>query len=362
MTIRGSIDGVSPESAFGWAFPGTGKPLLVQALLDGRILGESVADQYRHDLAEAGLGDGHCGFTIAFYEPIDPALLPFVTVKPAGGDVELPRTNLSGFVEFFRAIHARHPGAGRARSVLGGLWIDRTDAAALLAGRIASGATPSELENALSTLIGRGYVVIRGALPAGGLPAADEALPADRALDPRAGESERSFLESLAELLFRDTALRLLRAALDDNPVCFRAALARVPEASFTQPSAAEALPSPAECMALVAGPAMLDIVRGSHALPEFTADGRSRFLPGGPAAALELAVLHGASVETVEVGLRDLVLVAPGTLHRLRPEEGMSALRASIAPRRVTPVRVLAEPERAPFVLRHPSGAALAA
>ena len=37
-------------------------------------------------------------------------LLPFVSVRPQGGDVELPRTNLTGFSEYFRALHACFPG------------------------------------------------------------------------------------------------------------------------------------------------------------------------------------------------------------------------------------------------------------
>jgi hypothetical protein len=359
MSIRGSVDGITPEGAFGWAFAVTGERLSVQALFDGRILGETLADQFRHDLAEVGLGDGHCGFAITFYERVDPAILPFVQIRPAGGDVELPRTNETGLLDAFRALHARHPGAGRARCVLGGLWTDRTDAAALLAGRIAAGSSLPEQQPALAALIGHGHAILRDAL-AGALPLSDAALPTDRPLAPDAEAAELALAEALPAALFRDPVLAVLRAALDDNPVCYRVTLTRRGTTDFAQASTAEALASPAECLALVAGPVALDIVRGSHHLPEFSADGRSRYLAGG--AALDAARLAGASVETIEVGARDLVLLGAGTVFRLRAERKQTGLTALIAPRRVTPLRILAEPQRAPVMLRHPSGAALAA
>ncbi len=114
MSLRGSVDSLDVEGASGWIFDGDrGRPVVVQAMLDGRVIGEAPAELPRPDLASAGLGDGRCGFQIAFYDAVDPGLLPFVAVRPQGGDVELPRTNLTGFGEYFRALHARFPG-GRA--------------------------------------------------------------------------------------------------------------------------------------------------------------------------------------------------------------------------------------------------------
>jgi hypothetical protein len=369
MSIRGSVDELHAEGAFGWAFAdGLAGPLVVQGLLGGRIIGEAAADQERPDLAAAGLGDGRCGFAMRFYDALDPAQLAFVSLRPQGGDVELPRTNLTGYADFFRALHARHPGAGRHRSVFGGLWTDRTDAARLLAGRIAAGATPADLLATLKAHIEDGYVVLRSALAPMGLAGTDAALldglDADQPLDPRATAAERRLLEALPGLAFREVALRALRGIFDDNPVCYRAALARGTEALFVQPSSAEALPSPAECVVLVAcgnGPGLaLDVVRGSHALPEFTADGRSRWLPGSGAPGLELALAQGASIETQEIGPQDLALLGPGTLHRLRVPEQATALRAWCAPQRVTPTSFLAGPSGT-FVVRHHSGSLLA-
>ena len=369
MSLRGSIDSLDAEGASGWIFDGDrGFPVVVQAMLDGRVIGEAPAELPRPDLASAGLGDGRCGFRIPFYDPVDPAALPFVSVRPQGGDVELPRTNLTGFGEYFRALHARFPGAGRHRSVFGGLWTDRTDATRLLAGRVASGATPADLAPALRSFIADGYVVLKSALAPAGFSAAEAALVDSledgRPLDPRSDQAARRFLGALPGMVFRDVALRMLRAILDDNPAIHRAALARGAGDAFAQPSVIEALPSPAECVAMVAclgnEPALVDVVRDSHTLPEFTSDGRSRWLVAGAAAGVEIAVRHALSVEHVEVGPLDLVLVGAGTMHRLRAPEGTAALTASCAPSRLGPSRFIAG-EGGTFTVRHHSGALLA-
>jgi len=369
MSLRGSVDSLGAEGASGWIFDGEkGSPLVVQAMLDGRVIGEAPAELPRPDLASAGLGDGRCGFQIAFYDAVDASLLPFVAVRPHGGDVELPRTNLTGFGEYFRALHARFPGAGRHRSVFGGLWTDRTDAARLLAGRVAAGATPADLAGVLRALISDGYVVMKSALAPTGLAAAEaalaESLDAGRPLDPRSEHGARKLLEALPALVFRDVALRALRAILDDNPVVYRAALSRGSSGPFVQPSTVEALPSPAECVAVVAcageEPAVVDLVRASHALPEFTGDGRSRWLVAGSGAGVELAASHALSVEHVDVGPLDLVLVGPGTLHRVRAPSGSTAVTAFCAPSRLSPLRFLSG-EAGTFTVRHHSGALLA-
>lgn len=369
MSLRGSVDSLDAEGASGWIFDeDRGRPVVVQAMLDGRVIGEAPAEQPRPDLATAGLGDGRCGFRIAFYDAVDPALLPFIAVRPQGGDVELPRTNLTGFGEYFRALHARFPGAGRHRSVFGGLWTDRTDAARLLPGRVASGATPADLAPALRSLVGEGYVVLKSALAPTGFAAAElalvDSLEAGRPLDPRGEHAARRLLEALPGVVFRDVALRALRAVLDDNPVIYRAALSRGNGASFAQPSTVDALPSPAECVAVVAcagpGPATVDVVRGSHELPEFTSDGRSRWMIAGSGAGVEIAVSHALSVQHVEIGPLDLMLVGPGTLHRIRAPEDTTAVTACCAPSRLSPLRFISG-EAGTFTVRHHSGAILA-
>ena len=57
MSIRGSIDSLSPTGASGWAFDANQpvRPVTLQALLDGRVIGEATAEQDRPDLLAAGL-------------------------------------------------------------------------------------------------------------------------------------------------------------------------------------------------------------------------------------------------------------------------------------------------------------------
>lgn len=368
MSIRGSIDSLTTKRANGWAFsPSEKGPTVVQAMLFGRIIGEAVADEHRPDLAAAGIGDGRSGFGIAFYEPVDPSLLPMVSVRPQGGDVELPRTDLTGFPEFFRAMQARFPAAGRSRSVFGGLWTDRTDAISVLTGRIASGATLPDLEEPLRRLINDGYVVLRNALAAGGLTTGDaaliDALPAEQPLDGAGDPATRRVLESLPGVLFRPLSLALLRAALDDHPVAYRASVVRGAAGIFSQPSNGDSLPSPAECLLAVVASrhdgAQIDVVRGSHALPEFTAEGRSRWIARDAAAAVEVAIANGAAVDTADIGPNDVAIVGPGTIHRSRGVGDSAAVNVWCAPSRQIPLRVLTRGE-GPLQVRHSSGAGL--
>ena len=113
----------------GWAYSAESREkLTVQALLNHTIIGETIAELYRPDLAAVGFGDGYCGYHIGFYQEIDPLYLPFVVVKIDGGDVDLPRSSISGYSDFFAALYKQHPVTGRHRSVFGGLWTDRIDA------------------------------------------------------------------------------------------------------------------------------------------------------------------------------------------------------------------------------------------
>lgn len=366
MTTRGSVDELTPLGAAGWAHDSlAGEPLLVQAMLDGAVIGEAIADAERPDLAAAGLGDGRCGFRIAFAGAVDPAWLAFVGVKPSRGDVELPRTNLTGFVDAFRALRARYPGAGWTRSLFGGLWTDRMDARQRLAGRVAIGAVAPEAAVPLGRLIETGHVLLRGALSPAGLDArtaeAVARLPAGL-LAPRGNLDAADLLTALPGLLFRDAALGVLRGAFDDTPLVCRVEVARG-NTGFAQPSTAEPLPSPAECLALVAGigegRVLLDIVRDSHALPEFTAAGESRWLAGA-LATVALAEAAGASIDTLALGETDLAIIAAGTVYRIRVPEGMTGLVALATPNRQTPLRFL-RGEGGEVTLRHASGATLA-
>ena len=67
----GYFDGVDGFSAGGWAIDlaALDQPVRVEALCDGEVVGEGVADLYRGDVAEAGLPTARCGFHLVLTRP-----------------------------------------------------------------------------------------------------------------------------------------------------------------------------------------------------------------------------------------------------------------------------------------------------
>ncbi len=349
VMIRGAIDRLDSDGAVGWLFGSDyTAPPLVRAFLHHDMIGEGFADGYRADLEEVGFGDGRCGFEIRFDRPIDPSYLPFITVKPQDVDLHLPVAVAAGaYLDLVNAVLSGYPGAGRNRSVLGGLWTDRADAAQLLAGRVAVGASPAELQPALQELISNGYVVLHNVLAPNGMSAKDISN-IQAATAPRAAEDQaklKGALTGLAALLFRESVVRLLRTVFDDQPAIYR--LNSIgDETAFGQASSFEALPSPGECVALYAGhpdaPVRLDVVRDSHELPEFSTRGQSRWTSAGAGELTSFATEAGLSVESMELDALDVAIVGPGLVHRIVATADAPALLAIAAPRRVTPTRFL--------------------
>ena len=347
--IRGAIDRLDSEGAVGWLYGSEYTvPPVIRAFLHHDLIGESVADAHRPDLEEVGFGDGRCGFEIRFDRPIDPGYLPFVTIKPQDVDLYLPVVlNGSAYLDLVSAVLVGFSGAGRNRSVLGGLWTDRTDAPQLLNGRVAVGACAAELQPALQELIRNGHVVLYNALAPNGVSAKD--IASIRTVTaPRAGEDDaglKTALTGVATLLFRESIVRLLRAVFDDHPVVYRLD-SFGGDTSFGQASAFEGLPSPAECVAVYVGnpsrPVRIDIVRDSHELPEFGPAGLSRWTGAGAAELSRFATEAGLSIESVELDALDVAIVGPGLVHRVVATHDAPALRAVAAPRRVTPTRFL--------------------
>jgi hypothetical protein len=320
MRIRGSLDVVTVDHATGWLFsPDNPADITVVAMINREIIGEAIADILREDLAAVGFGDGHCGFRIEFYKQIDPAYLPFITVHPEGCDLHLPRYAPTGFAEFFTSLYLAHPNAGRNRSVYGGLWTDRTDARAILKGRV------SIVQLDASTAISLEQLILDGVtlLPAGAL-----AMP------------NASADQFLSAALTPDIS-RVLEAAFDDHPVSLGTDVltASLP---LAQASAETRSPSPAECLLLLAplgdAPVMLDIIRASHTLPEFTAEGSSRWIAGATPLSENMALLQTAMVERVDIMPGMVALVGAGTIYALHIEDG-DVLRARLVPSRSVPL-----------------------
>ena len=288
--ISGSIDKLTPQGAIGWLYRrDLVEPTKIRAFLYNELIGETVADGYRPDLHQVGLGDGHCGFDLPFSRPISESQLPFIKIKPDSIELSLSLIGESVYLDLLHALLSEFQGTGRSRSILGGLWTDRTDAGQILAGRLAVGSCVGELQPMLQELIGNGFVVLPGVLAPGGLtrkdmPALD--LPsrsnvADADRDSRFEEA----LDNLAKLVFRDAAVRLLRAVFDDHPVIYR--LDKIKEEMpFHHAISVEALPSPAESLLLYVGSpggnSRLDFIRESHEMAEFGPSGKSRWTADG--------------------------------------------------------------------------------
>jgi hypothetical protein len=332
VMVRGSVDVVSSTEVVGWAFsPGRNGPVVVQAVINNEILGEAKAELLRPDLAASGLGDGKAGFLIRPYRPIDPLYFPFVAVKVDYGDAELPRTPLLGVAEFFGALFLKHPAAGRPRSVLGGLWIDRTDAPALLRSKLGIGQISAGTGAVMADLVQEGVAVIelRGEL------------------DQKAWRN--NLANHLGEKLEDAALLALLRGVLEDNPLVVKAEWISSVEGWLTQPSAGNPSPSPAECLDVIISfgeDVVLDLMRESHRLPEFTPDGVSRYAGGTARAALAIAGANSI-VDRIELRRGSAAIIGPGTLYRVRCASGSLALRILCLPARGTPLALLADKDR---------------
>jgi hypothetical protein len=337
VTIRGSVDAVTTKGASGWAYAqGRRNDLVVQAVLSHEVVGDAVATEYRPDLAAVGMGKGNCGYTIEFYREIDPLYLPFVSIKVDGGDAELPRANQLGFNEFFAAFYRNHPSAGRSRTALGGLWTDRTDAAAMLKAKTEIGQISPEIAAVIGELIHLGIAIVE---PQDG---SDATAPAT--------------LEAAGAAVLLETSplLPALRAVLDDNPLVLSAVPCRA-DTVLMQPSAESRLPSAAECV-IIAAPAAdrqiaVEIVRDSHKLPEFTPGGVSRWARGEVHAGIEIAAERQGLMVRYDLPVGAAALIGPGTIYRLRCSGGAAGLKMACIPCRATPMTLATDGSRTEII-----------
>jgi uncharacterized Fe-S cluster-containing radical SAM superfamily protein len=68
FVLDGHVDYVAPHQVLGWVWDSAtpGRRLNVVALKDAKIVSAMVANLYRQDLAQAGIGDGHYAFDLRF--------------------------------------------------------------------------------------------------------------------------------------------------------------------------------------------------------------------------------------------------------------------------------------------------------
>ena len=341
MSVRGSLDVVTTGYAAGWAYPTNTKGrLVVQAMLSHAIIGEAVADLHRGDLAAVAMGDGNYGFHIDFYNAIDVRAVPFVVVKVDDGDLDVPRSTQSGYAEFFHTLYRQYPTSGRHRSVLGGLWTDRTDASALLRGRVAIGQVSESAANVLSGFLQNGFSILDNAFSLGA------AMPPGARLT-EGGEPPEEGKPSLmagvvAGLFMAGSVHDILRPLLEDHPLGLTARIVDGTSNSFCQPSGLEQLPSPAECVVIIVptadAPVALEVVRDSHLFPEFTASGQSRWISQS-AALNDATLVQRGMVDRHELSVGSVAIVGPGLLHRVQADASVAALRVLVTPSRAAPL-----------------------
>jgi glycosyltransferase involved in cell wall biosynthesis len=93
--LAGSVDGVGPDGIAGWArdelHPDTRVPLLV--VDNDKVVGHVLADKYRQDLNEAGIGDGRHAFELMVL--FDPSESHVVHVRRESDGVDIPGSPVS---------------------------------------------------------------------------------------------------------------------------------------------------------------------------------------------------------------------------------------------------------------------------
>jgi hypothetical protein len=77
--LRSNVESIGNGLLEGWAIDAdnTGRTVEVEVLVDGEVIGRTLANAYRPDLYAAGLGDGNCAFAMA----LPPSVTSFENVR-----------------------------------------------------------------------------------------------------------------------------------------------------------------------------------------------------------------------------------------------------------------------------------------
>jgi hypothetical protein len=90
--LEGSLDDASHSLINGWAFDPSlpGSPVWLEVLIDDGVVGRVLANLYRPDLAQDGIGTGHHGFALRQQHGLSPIVPHTVRVRRIADGVELP--------------------------------------------------------------------------------------------------------------------------------------------------------------------------------------------------------------------------------------------------------------------------------
>ncbi|MFN7001509.1 MAG: tetratricopeptide repeat protein, partial [Elioraea tepidiphila] len=96
--LHGRLERVEPERLVGWAADRgqPGRAVALELVVGGRVLARTVADRFRGDLLEAGIGAGAHGFVFELGEALSPGSEIAVRAGPEFGHWELGRARLPG--------------------------------------------------------------------------------------------------------------------------------------------------------------------------------------------------------------------------------------------------------------------------
>jgi Phytanoyl-CoA dioxygenase (PhyH) len=154
MRIEGHIDQASPGAIEGWIADRKhpAARLEIEVVHGDAVLGRCVADLYREDLQEAGIGDGRYGFKFP---------LPIVLAR---SEVTKVGVRLADSSLYLRNSEKLTPGAADTVSRFGGFWVDRFDWLDRLAAKHRNGELSDELSQAIFSFVRDGYYIVKGAV------------------------------------------------------------------------------------------------------------------------------------------------------------------------------------------------------
>ena len=225
MSIIGHIDRCDAERLEGWVFSPAEpeRRFSLQIYVGDQLLGETVADRMRPDLAAAGYGGGRCAFTYQM-----PHFLPKGTPNRIRMRVNesvawmLPDadTNRGADPEpEEEAPGARQQAAGRPPQFIsrfGGLWIDRLDWIDLLAAKHRKSEINDDMAVSIFRFVRDGYIVFRNAVPPPIVNALNEAVDRAWGNPPKGLVMETFEPDGEMRLIPPDVALRMGRTKLLD--------------------------------------------------------------------------------------------------------------------------------------------------
>lgn len=309
MRIRGHVDQCDAGLIEGWVLdedhPDTRVKL--EIFVQGRAVGECVADILREDLKQAGLGDGRIAFSFPLPDILPAGALDDVVLRISGSDACLP----------IRPPTEARPSAavGGRVSRFGGLWIDRVDWIDHLATKHRTGEFDDDTAAQIFRFVRDGFLIFPAAVPMRLIAALNDDIDRVWTRPPeglqietfepdgvmkyiapdlryRPGRTKLLDLYLVSEVARRVTAarpaMRFLSALFEDMPKVFQQlTFWRSPEQALHKDSAyvkVETNPMAlvASCLALEdvgPGAGEVEYLVGSHHAPEFLFGGVSKWL-----------------------------------------------------------------------------------